>query len=398
LVGLINQPAKYIVKRWIVPRGSGAGPNTAARIVRTIWQNPRISRVGIAERLGFDKSTVTNQVARLIEIGIIEEIAEGSAGTRGGRPPIHHAMNRSFGLVIGIEIQVESYVAVVVDLAGEILAETRGRISVGEGGCADMMLAVIQECTAKLCPGKEKLLGVGVGTGGLVDLKKGRIRYSVPLGIRTPIDFAKTVATKLSIPCLIENDANCCAWGELAFNRDEALRDFLFALVEFRRDPKSIGLSGGIGVGFGIVLGGKVYSGAHGNAGEFRSAFCDGPGEIQLSLSKAALSRLDSDRNALVEAADELARNVAMLVNTMDFDRVYIGGDIEALDVDFPSLLRRRLSENWMYPFPKDVEIRYSSLGGKAVAYGAAGMVLDRLVSGQSIPGLGSLSGEIKSA
>jgi predicted NBD/HSP70 family sugar kinase len=223
--------------------------------------------VGIAERLGLDKSTVTNQVARLIEFGIIEEIAEGSAGTRGGRRPIHLAMNRSFGRVIGIEMQVESYIAVVVDLAGEILAETRGSVDMAPGGCSEMMLSVIQECTAKLCPSEERLLGVGVGTGGLVDLKKGRIRYSVPLGIQVPIDFAKTVAAKISVPCLIENDANCCAWGELAFNRDEALRDFLFALVEFRRDPKSIGLSGGIGVGFGIVLGGKVYSGAHGNAG-----------------------------------------------------------------------------------------------------------------------------------
>lgn len=257
-----------------------------------------------------------------------------------------------------------------------------------------MMLSVIHECTARLCPDQVKLLGVGVGTGGLVDLKKSRIRYSVPLGIDSPIDFGKTVAAKLSVPCLIENDANCCAWGELAFNRNEALRDFLFALVEFRRDPKSIGLSGGIGVGFGIVLGGKVYSGAHGNAGEFRSAFCDGPGELQLSLPKTILSRLDSDREALVGAVDELARNVAMLVNTMDFERVYIGGDIEALDVDFPVLLRRRLGENWMYPFPKEVEIHYSSLGGKAVAYGAAGMVLDRLVSEQNLPGLGAFSGE----
>jgi predicted NBD/HSP70 family sugar kinase len=350
--------------------------------------------VGIAERLGLDKSTVTNQVARLIEIGIIEEIAEGSAGTRGGRRPIHLAMNRAFGRVIGIEIQVESYVAVVVDLAGEILAETRGGVPIGEGGCSAMMLSVIHECTARLCPDQVKLLGVGVGTGGLVDLKKSRIRYSVPLGIDSPIDFGKTVAAKLSVPCLIENDANCCAWGELAFNRNEALRDFLFALVEFRRDPKSIGLSGGIGVGFGIVLGGKVYSGAHGNAGEFRSAFCDGPGELQLSLPKTILSRLDSDREALVGAVDELARNVAMLVNTMDFERVYIGGDIEALDVDFPVLLRRRLGENWMYPFPKEVEIHYSSLGGKAVAYGAAGMVLDRLVSEQNLPGLGAFSGE----
>jgi predicted NBD/HSP70 family sugar kinase len=256
------------------------------------------------------------------------------------------------------------------------------------------MLSIIHECTAKLCPDQASLLGVGVGTGGLIDLKKGRIKYSVPLGIQSSIDFSKTVAAKLSVPCLIENDANCCAWGELAFNRDEALRDFLFALVEFRGDPKSIGLSGGIGVGFGIVLGGKVYSGVHGNAGEFRSAFCDGPGELQLSLPKAMISRLSSDREVLVMAADELARNVAMLVNTMDFERVYIGGDIEALDVDFPALLRRRLEENWMYPFPKEVEIHYSSFGGKAVAYGAAGMVLDRLVSDQTLPGIGAFSGE----
>jgi len=381
-----------------VPRGKGAVPNTAARIIRTIWQNPRISRVGIAERLGLDKSTVTNQVSRLIEFGIIEEIAEGSAGTRGGRRPIHLAMNRSFGRVIGIEIQVENYVAVVVDLAGEILAETRGSASMAQAGCSEMMLRVVQECSEKLCPDAQRLLGVGVGTGGLVDLRKGRIRYSVPLGIQEPIDFAKTVAAHIPVPCLIENDANCCAWGELAFNRDEALRDFLFALVEYRRDPKSVGLSGGIGVGFGIVLGGKVYSGAHGNAGEFRSTFCDGPGELQLSLPKDRLIRLDSDREALFEAADELARNAAMLVNTMDFERVYVGGDIEALDVDFPSILRRRLEENWMYPFPKEVEIHYSSLGGKAVAYGAAGMILDRLISEQTLPGLGVAEGALEAS
>jgi hypothetical protein len=75
-----------------------------------------------------------------------------------------------------------------------------------------------------------------------------------------------------------------------------------------------------------------------------------------------------------------------MMVNTMDFDRVYVGGDIEALEVDFPAVLRRRLEENWMYPIPQEVDIRYSSLGGRAVAYGAAGMILNRLISEQSLP------------
>jgi predicted NBD/HSP70 family sugar kinase len=375
-----------------VPRGIGeTGLRSSARIARTIWQNPRISRIDIAERLGLDKSTITDQVARLIDCGLIEEIDEGSAGVRGGRRPIHLSMNRSFGRVIGIEIQAKSYIAVAVDLAGEMLAEMSGQIPEGIPDRSELMLNVVSDCIAELCPASQRLLGVGVGVGGLVDLKKSRIRYSVPLEIKSPLDFGETVAARISVPCLIENDANCCAWGELALNRSDALRDFLFTLVEVHRNPRSADRSVGIGVGFGIVLGGKVFSGAHGNAGEFRSAFCDGRGDLQLSLPEDALSRLDTDREVLLRAADEMARNIAMLVNTMDFERVYVGGDIEALGVDFPAILRGRLEENWMYPFPKDVGIHYSSLGTKAVAYGAAGMFLDRLLSEASLPEIGAM-------
>jgi predicted NBD/HSP70 family sugar kinase len=363
---------------------------TEARIVRIIWQHPRISRVGIAERLSLDKSTVTYQVSRLIERGIIEEIEEGSASARGGRRPIHLAISKSYGIVIGLEIQVESWVALAVDLSGEIKGELRGSIRGAAGSFADSLVRVIGEAVDRLQPPDRRLLGVGVGAGGLIDLKKSLIRFSVPLGIEGPFDFGREVASRIPVPCHIENDANCCAWGELAFNRAEDLRDFLFALVELRRDEVSFGRYGGlgVGVGLGIVLGGKVWSGSHGNAGEFRSAFCEGPGELQFSLSKHELGGLDRDPLVLGKVADELSRNLAMLVNTMDIDRVYIGGDITGLDVDLPGMLRRRLEENWMYPFPKDVRILNSSLGGRAVAYGAAGMILDRLVSGRGLPGL----------
>lgn len=363
--------------------------NTAARIVRTIWQSPRISRVGIADRLGLDKSTVTNQVSRLIELGLVEEVEEGSSSAKGGRKPIHLAISRSFGVIIGIEVQVEAWIAVAVDLAGGVLGEVRGSARLTPAGFAATILGIVDEARAALCPEGTRLLGIGIGTGGLIDKKKSMIRFSVPLDIEEPLDFGAGVASALSVPCFIENDANCCAWGELAFNRREEHRDFLFALVEFRKDELSLGQYGGLGVGFGIAMGGKVYSGSHGNAGEFRSALCDGRGELQFSLAKDELSRIDRDPAVLARAADELARNVAMLVNTMDFDRVFVGGDIEGLDIDFPAVLRRRLEENWMYPFPKDVEIRYSSMGRKAVAYGAAGMILERLVTERLLPGLG---------
>ncbi|MEN6600525.1 MAG: ROK family protein, partial [Rectinema sp.] len=153
---------------------------------------------------------------------------------------------------------------------------------------------------------------------------------------------------------------------------------------------------GGIGVGFGVVLAGKVHTGAHGYTGEFRSAFCNGPGNLQFSLSRDQLMLLRFDRSLLDRAVDELARNMAMIINTMDFQQVIIGGNIEALDVDLPAILRRRLEENWMYPSPKDVKIRYSSFGEKAVAFGAAGMVFERLLSEQRLPGLVSTNSSDK--
>jgi hypothetical protein len=49
-----------------------------------------------------------------------------------------------------------------------------------------------------------------------------------------------------------------------------------------------------------------------------------------------------------------------------------------------------------MYPSPKDVKIRYSSFGEKAVAFGAAGMVFERLLSEQRLPGLVSTNSSDK--
>lgn len=395
MIGWINQPTNSgRCPRWKARHkestvAARSGPRTAARIFRSVWRKPGISRIDLAASLGLDKSTVTNQVSRLIDLGLIVETEEGESSSKGGRRPIQLVINKKFGRIIGIEVQFGLYVAVVVDLAGSVLAERRGPLHITNENFSQSVLDIIAKMQAEFGGGAD-LLGVGIGLGGLVDSRKGRIRYSVPIGIDQPIDFARTVAAKLPFPCSVENDANCCAWGEISFNRSEELHDFLFALVEYRR-PLTRSLRGGIGVGFGVVMGGKVHAGTHGNAGEFRSVFCDGPGPLQFSLTEEELARLDSDADALERTCDELSRNMAMLVNTMDFDRVYIGGDIESLDVDLPGMLRRRLAENWMYPAPKGVDIRYSSLGGSAVAYGAAGMILDRLVTERLLPGLGTV-------
>ncbi len=372
----------------------GKRENSASRIFRTVWKHPGISRIAIAKRLNLDKSTVTNQVNHLIDIGLFEEINEGDSSSKGGRRPIHLGIRKSFGRIIGVEIQAHAYVAVEVDLAGNILSERREKAEFNPDNLTDLISEIVNRSTRAETAGQASqasvapLLGVGIGTGGLVDLGKSRIRFSIPLGITKPFDFSQTLADRIAVPCFIENDANCCALGELAFSNKEDFKNFLFVLVEYKHELEALENSGGLGVGLGIVLDGKLYAGSHGNAGEFRSAFCDGPGLLQFSLSKKDIGKLAEDQKILYRAADELARNMAMLVNTMDFDSVIIGGDIEGLGVDLPKLLAHRLEENWMYPIEKKTEIRYSKLGPRVVAYGAAGMILNQLVHENLLPGL----------
>lgn len=357
-----------------------------ARIVRTLWQYPNLSRVELASRLGLDKSTVTVEVNRLIEESLVLESAEGQAGKSGGRKPIPLTINKDYGYIIGIAIQAGHYTAVAVNLAGEFLEVKEEDASITKDNLALSIQLIYWEFRARLSRHPGILLGIGVGTGGLINPKEGEILFSVPLKISEPFDIYANLTPKLDVPFVIENNANCCAWGELAFHKHTELKNILFALIEFKQAVVPHDRYGGVGVGFGIVVNGKVHYGSHYSAGEFRSALCENQDGIQVSLSKNDLSRILEDESVLERFSSELARNIALLVNTLDVDKVFIGGDIETSGFDFCRVLEEEIEKNWMYPVKKSIDIQYSSLGAKAVAFGAAGMFTHWLFSSNKFP------------
>lgn len=363
---------------------------SASRIFKAVWKNPGICRIDIADLLGFDKSTVSNQVNNLIELGLLEEIEEGNASIKGGRKPIQLGVRQSFGRVLGMELQAGAWTLVELDLAGAILSEYKSSKGISPEHLAEKVAEIVEEQNRLGSSLNGPVLGIGIGAGGLIDKETNSIRFSVPLGILEPTDFSESLFSKVPVPCLIENDANCCAWGELAFGRNKEEQNFIYVLVEYLRDLEASERFGGLGVGCGLVLNNQVYTGSQGNAGEFRSAFCDGSGDVQFSLSKSEFARFASDSDIMARVCDELARNLAMFTNIMDLDTVIIGGDIEEMGYDLPEALRRRIEENLMYPVLKHTVIRYSSLGPRAVAYGAAGMMLEYMISNSLLPGLES--------
>ena len=339
-------------------------------------------RVDIAKRTGLNKSTITHIVNDLMEKGLVRRDSIGEASPQGGRRPIFLTLNEKFGCVLGIELRPESYTAVAVDLVGDITFSKSERMRIAGSDLADSYRDIIErlevDCTRSGVP----LLGVGVGLAGVVNPYERTIKYSIPLKLDDQYDFFTCISQKYPIPVFPENDANCCALGELAFHRDHGLKNFLFVLVEIRDVPDMQSIYEKTAVGMGIVIEGKLYHGSNHSAGEFRSVFRSSDNRGQVSLSDQEASVVDTDAAVTRKFIRELSKNIALLVNTFNLEIVFLGGDIERYQSEVKEILAEEISNNWSYPDPVDCEIRFSSLRERAVAYGAAGMVLDRLFTG----------------
>lgn len=356
--------------------------SSTVRIAQAIWQNPLISRSEIAQSLGLDRSTVTLQVNRFLDSGLVREVSEGAAGPNGGRRPIHLVVNKEYGVIVGMEVQVADCSLAVVNLAGDILAFERIDHIFNPKSFVDDVAFFLNTFIDRHCQGM-RVLGAGVGIGGIVDSENGVINYSIPLRIVDPLAFCEALGPKLSFPIFVENDANCCAWGELAFHRADGLRNFLFVLGQFRQGGPEVQEYGGFGVGFGIVLNGTVYSGTNHGAGEFRSVMHRGDAPGQFSIDSSDMWGVRESQDLQIRLMEELAANIAMLANTFSMERIFIGGDIENIDVDVIGRFERALHENWVYPSYALTTVMSASLGERAVVFGAAGMLMHRFFASE---------------
>lgn len=348
------------------------------RVMRHIWLHKRVSRIEIARALGLNKSTVSNIINELLEVGILMEDSIGESTVMGGRKPINLKLNSRFGFVIGLELRPESYTAIAVDLTGDILFVKSEHIRISSENFTVMFFEILQRLENECSHTGRPLLGIGVGISGPVDPFGQKIKYSIPLTMTDSYDFYENISKYIPVPVMPENDANCCAWGEMTFNRKRELQNFLYALIEFWDKPEDK-LHEKTAFGLGIVINGTVYHGHTFTAGEFRSVFTTDEYIGQFALSNEELSELEKDAAAKEKLFTEMSKNLALFANTFNMKEIYLGGDITNYQSEVRRILQNELERNWAYPDKPSCSIEFSSLGDKSVAYGAAGMLLDRL-------------------
>jgi len=327
--------------------------------------------------LGLNKSTVTKNVQILLDRGIAEELKEGDSTPIGGRRPMALGIRQDFCYIMGIEIQTESYNAVICNARGQIVFTRTNRLRNPEGSLLDQFSHTLDELHPFI--NEFNIAGISLGLSGVINTREGTIYHSMPFGIHSPYPLVEEASRMAGVPVLIENDANCCCWGDLAGQKSQREENSLFLLSEFRDvDVHSPGRQS-LAVGLGLILGGLVHYGKDFSAGEFTSVIRNGEGPGQFSLPPEILGRSWGDPKTVLPVIEEISRNIAFLVNVLNLSRVVVGGVLEEYSQQVRQSLSDCINASWPYGNTVSCQIEFSEYGEYTVAYGAAGFFLEQL-------------------
>lgn len=213
-----------------------------------------IPRVQVAKELGVSPASVTTLTQELIESGLIEEVSaqrEGEAGR--GRPAVALGVRAGAHLVAGMKLSDREHTAVVVDFAGNLIADDVIARSPGPMALPELLTAM-ETLLARVCAkaGIEMraLTAVGLGVPGFVDCEEGMVLWSSVL-IDRGVPLARAASMRFGLPVHVDNDANLVTLAELWFGAGRGLSDFAVVTIEH-------------GVGMGCVINHRIYRGAKG--------------------------------------------------------------------------------------------------------------------------------------
>lgn len=284
---------------------------------------------------------------------------------------------------IGVDIGGTAIKAGAVRPDGSVVKQLSTPIELAQGHerVLDQIAELVTELGGTSC--------LGVGCAGLIDRPAGSVSESPNLGALVGAPLVDGIASRLDLPpaaVLLENDANVAALGEQWQGAAQGVDDTLVVTL-------------GTGIGGGLILGGRLYSGPRGMAGEVGHLVMipglgdasSGPGILErLSSATAARQRareagLTEDLEALCATARESAGPERRLLHEIGVDLgrglgsvealldievfVFAGGFSPALDVLEPGIHEGMAERRFG---TRQAQLRRASLGGNAGWIGAA--------------------------
>jgi predicted NBD/HSP70 family sugar kinase len=354
-----------------------------------------LTQAEIARATGLSAATVSNIVRELKDGGTVE-VTPTSAGGRRARSV---SLSGDAGIVIGVDFGHTHLRVAVGNLAHQVLAEEAEPLDVDASAAegfdrAEQLVTRLIEATGI---GRDKVIGVGLGVPGPIDVSSGTLGSTSILPGWSGINPAEELSARLGVPVHVDNDANLGALGELVWGSGRGVKDLAYIKVAS-------------GVGAGLVIDGRVYRGPGGTAGEIGHITLDESGPVCRCGNRGCLETFTAARYVLpllrpshgpdltMERVVQLAREgdpgcrrvvadvgrhigsgIANLCNLLNPSRVVLGGDLAEAGELVLAPIRDSVSRYAIPSAARQLSLAQGALGGRAEVLGALALVLNEM-------------------
>jgi predicted NBD/HSP70 family sugar kinase len=370
-----------------------------ARVVAALREVGVASRADLARRTGLSRSTVSTIIADLFDDGLVvnhEGDAPANAHPGAGRPPTLLTLTPSAGAAVGIDFGKRHLAVAVADLSHSILGETWREMEddypAAEG--LDVAADLVRKLLRQARVARERVLGVGLGLPGPFHSVTGTVGSASILPGWVGVRAGDEMRARLSLPVHVENDANLGALAELTSGAGQGCAHLVYLKVSN-------------GIGAGLIVGGRLFRGAGGTAGEIGHTILDETGDIcrcgnrgcletyaagpaivellrrslgedltlETVLARAAQGEAGC-RRAIADAGRHVGTAAANLCNVFNPQRIVVGGSIGTAGDVLLEPMREAVARYAINTAAADVEIVPSELGDRAELLGAVACVL----------------------
>lgn len=358
-------------------------------VLQTLYEREEISRAGLARMTRLTRPTISSIVSELLEEGLVAEV--GQTPSQGGKPATLLSVVADARYLIGVDLANSEFRGAVVNLRGEIVQRSSKLIEDRDG---ERALALVYELLDELVASVgSPLLGIGIGTPGIIDAEQGIVRTAVNLDWQD-LPLTALLHERYGCPAYVANDSQVAALAQYTFGQNEHTRNLIVLKV-------------GRGVGAGIVLNGQLYFGDGSGAGEVghfvvvddgERCRCGHFGCLETVAGSRAIVRQATRQNPeysttaavmLANAAgDEAVRAIvaeagrylgiaaAALVSALNIHAIVVAGTLAPLGETLLMPMRQEMHRRAMNQLAIQTAIRASELGDDIVILGAAALLL----------------------
>ena len=370
------------------------------RIISYIMSNDNVTNTELAKVLNLSVPTVSKFIEELSAAGIVRE--RGKLATNGGRHPLLYGLNPESCYFAGVDMKNGAVSVGLIDFCGDMVGKQTDIPyeckDTPEG--LDRLCDIVKSFIASSGVNKDLIINLNLNISGRVNPQSGYSYSRFNFGERPLSDV---LTEKTGVHCCIENDTRAMALGEYMCGNCRGERNVIFVNV-------------GWGLGIGLIIDWKIYTGKSGFAGEFGHmvacdnevmCHCGKKGCLETEASGSALhrkliARLEAGENSVLaerfkevgdvslseimdavaredllcielveEVGQTLGRWLAGLINIFNPEKVVIGGALSSTGDYMLQPIRSWVKRYSLNLVNEDTKIVLSKLGDQAGLIGA---------------------------